>query len=213
MSGGLRLPVTIAGVGEKAQEEIHSKWSTYEYAKEFLERQYGMVPPQEPNWAPPVLTLKDLTESAGKDYTDKYMQLTGWYGYLSEVKSRVSAQVLELDNEMKQIEASMRENMRSHSTKKTKSGESKAPPLAEMEDKIRLDPRYIELGIKKQGFEQMEAMLTSRINKHEYEIKLMSRQVEIKRAEFDHNTRESSISGNRGAPLRTPGDDGPSRRW
>lgn len=212
---GLRLPSTIAGVGETAQEEIHTQWSTYEWAKEFLERQYGLVPPQEPNWAPPELTLKDLTESIGKDYTEKYMQITGWFGYLAEVKSRVNAQILELDNEMKQIEASMRENMRAMSSKTTKSGEPKAPPAQEMEDKIRLDPRYKELGVKKQGFEQMATMLTSRINKHEYEIKLMSRQVEIKRTEFDHASREGGISGNRGAPLRTPGESqqGGGRRW
>lgn len=210
MSGGLRLPSTIAGVGESKQKDIHGKWSTYEDAKNALETEYGMVPPQEPDWAPPVLSLKDLTESTGKDYTEKYLQLTSWFGYLAEVKSRVSAQILELDNEMKQVEATMRENMRNNSTKTTRSGETKSPPAQEMEDKIRLDPRYMELGVKKQALEQMASMLTSRINKHEYEIKLMSRQVEIKRTEFDQSNREGSISGNKGVPLRTPGE---SRRW
>ena len=207
------MPVTLAGVGESTQEEIHVQWSTYEQAKYALEQEYGMIPPQEPNWAPPVLTLKDLTESQGKDYTEKYMQLTAWYGYLSEVKSRVNAQVLELDNEMKQIEARMREGMRERSTKRTKAGESKAPPAQEMEDKIRLDPHYTELGVKKQGLEQMATMLTSRINKHEYEIKLMSRQVEIKRVELDHSNREGALHVQRGNTLRTPGEGSPNRRW
>lgn len=210
MSGGLRLPSTMAGVGESAGKEIHTEWSTYERAKRMLEEEYGMAPPQEPNWPAPDLTLDDLTKSVGKDYTEKYMQLTGWYGYLSEVKSRVVAQILELENEMRQIEATMRQNMRDRTTRTTAKGEAKAPPAQEMDDKIRLDPRYKELGIKKQGFEQVASMLTSRINKHEYEIKLMSRQVEIKRTEWEHAGREGGINGNRGAPLRTPSE---GRRW
>lgn len=209
--GGLRLPETLAGIGASEQEDIHLKWSTYEAIKNEIEMRYGMMPIQEPAWAPPTLTLEDLTEKVGKDYTEKYLQVTAWYGYLSEVKARISAQLLEIDNEMNHIESSMREKMRDRSTKTTKGGDRKAPPIAEMTDKIRLDTRYSDLSTRKQGFEQMKVIISARVDKHEYEIKLLSRQVEIKRTEFDHAQREGGISGQRGAPLRTPGNSGMPR--
>lgn len=205
--GGLRLPDTIAGVGETEQAAIHDAWSTYEKIKETIEMEFGMLPIEEPAWSPPTLTLDDLTEKVGKDYTEKYLQVTAWYGYLGEVKARLSAQLLEIDNEMNHIEASMREKMRERSTKTTKGGERKAPPLAEMADKIQLNGRYSDLSVKKQGLEQMIVILTARIVRHEYEIKLLSRQVEIKRTEFDHAQREGGINGPRGAPLRTPSNN------
>lgn len=198
-SGGLRIPDTV-GVGTEAHEEIHETWSTYDQAKADVEMKFGMMPLKEPDFAPPTLTLKDLTESQGKDYTEKYLYVTGWYGYLGEVKARLSAQILELDNEMNQISSRMRESMRSRSTRTTRGGESKAPPAQEMEDKIRLDPRYTELGVKKQGIEQMRSMIASRIERHEYEIKLLSRQVEIKRTEWEHANRAGGINGQGGIP-------------
>lgn len=202
---GLRLPSTLAGVGETAQQEIHSRWSTYENAKHYIETVVGLKPPEEPKWAEPVLTLQGLTESTGKDYTEMYMQVTGWFGYLGDIKARVSAQILERDREMKFIEAKMREAMRDRSDRTTKTGDRKAPPAGEMDDKILLDARYSTLGIEKQGFEQVVSMLNARITKLEYEIKLISRQVEIKRTEFEHANREGGINGQRGVPLRTPG--------
>lgn len=201
--GGLRLPATIAGAGATQEAAIHNDWDTYNRAVEFVQMSIGLPPANEPDCDPPTLSLKDL-EASGSDYSNKYLQLLSWFTYAQQKEIEAECQVIQLTNEMKQIAATMREGMRERSGRTTKGGEKKAPPAAEMEDKIRLDARYLELGQTLQFQEHVKKLVEAKRMKYESELKLMSRQVEIKRQEFENSNRENAIRGGRGAPSGEP---------
>lgn len=206
MSNTLRIPENLGGVGASTEQAIHQDWDTYSSVVRELEMKYGFPAPKEPDFNAPTLSVEDLTEAQGREYTEKYLHFTSWFNYTSQVVAYHQAKLLQLENEMKQIEAKMREGMRERSSRTTKGGEKKPPPLAEMADIIRLDPRYTELGQQRQWHEQV--LYISRTNAAAYEssVKLISRQIEIKRMEFEQASRENNLNGRQGGarPLRTP---------
>ena len=93
------------------------------------------------------------------------------------------------------IETRIRTNMRKNSLKKTRSGESKAPPAQEMEDAINADTRYLELKQKLLLQKQILKRLNARVETLDREIRLTSRQVEIRRQEFDNTGRSPTARG------------------
>lgn len=197
--GSLRLPTTVVGLGAVGEAEIHSEWNTFDSVKHELEDNLGFRTPTEPPFEAPTLSVDDLTELHGKDYTEKYLQFMAWMNFSNQVVAYHAAKIIQFENETKHIEASMREGMRNGSSATKASGERKAPPLAEMADKIRLHPRVKDLGQSVQYHEQF--LLIARANAFEYEnsVKLLSRQIEIKKLEFESSNRE----GNMGR-MRTP---------
>lgn len=201
--GGLRLPATISGAGADQEEAIHNDWDTYDEAARFVEMELGLPPLTEPGYSPPTLELGDL-EATGKDYSEKYLMFLGWFNYAQQEENKAACKVLQIDNEMKQIAAKMREGMRERSPKTTKAGEKKAPPAAEMDDRLRLDPRYLELGQQLQFNQHVRKLIESKRETYESSMKLLSRNIEIKRMEFEGTNRENAIRGQRGAPTGQP---------
>lgn len=197
--GGLQLPDVLSGIGASKEADIHSNWDTYSQAKNHVEMELGFPPPSEPNVAPPDITLDDL-EASGKDYTDRYLALLHWFNYAQEKEADAECCVLQLENEMKQIAATMRETMRGRSSKVTRAGEKKAPPAAEMEDKIRMNDRYLELSTQLQSWTHVKKLVQVKRECFESKLKLMSRQVEIKRLDFEKTNRGSNLHGDRGLP-------------
>lgn len=193
-AGGLRLPNVLAGIGANEEEEIHKSWDTYNDVKKYMEDTLGFMPPHEPQYPPPKLTIEDLTEAQGKDYTEKYLHFIGWFNYANQICASASAQILQYDNEIKIIEARMRENMRKQSTITTKGGKVKAPPVVEMSDTIRLDPRIIELTQVKQWQSQLLVRMTALREEFESGRGLLSRQIEIKKLEYGGAARENNLN-------------------
>lgn len=206
--GGLRVSEQIADVGESEAEEIHEQWTMYPLVKRYLEEQLAMAMPAEPEFACPPLKVEDLTTPDGKQYTETYTQRVAWFGFFSERKAEHDAIVLELEAEMSIIETRIRTNMRKGSLKKTRSGETKAPPAQEMEDAINRDTRYLELRQKLVFHKQILKRLNARVETLDREIRLTSRQVEIRRQEFDNSGRSPGVR--QGPP--PPGMRWPSNR-
>lgn len=202
--GGLRVPGVISDVGESEAKEIHERWTMYPAVQQYLETQLAMALPAEPEFACPPLKVEDLTTPDGKAYTETYMQRVAWFGFFSERKAEHDAIVLEVEAEMGIIETRLRTNMRKNSLKKTRSGETKAPPVQEMEDVINSDTRYLELKQKLIFHKQILKRLNARVETLDREIKLTSRQVEIRRQEFDGGGRTPRAQG---------GPPPPGMRW
>jgi hypothetical protein len=208
MSGGLHLPNVLAGISASEEAEIHKRWDTYDQVTKAME-DLGFMPAMEPQYAEPILTIEDLTESQGKDYTEKYLHFIGWFNYANQICASSEAHILQCDNEIKIIEARMRENLRKRSDKKTAKGESKPPPLAEMADTIRLDQRIIELTQVKQWHTQLFERVSAKREMFESGRALLSRQIEIKKLEYTGAGREGNLNirdqqGGRARPMRTP---------
>jgi hypothetical protein len=202
--GGLRIPSGMADVGLTAEAAIHKRWEYYKDVIMYTENELGIAPPKEPDFPCPVLTAEDLTNPDSKTYTERFSEFNAWYVYLSEVLARHEAKQLEFVAEMKDIEASLRESFRRTSQKKTRTGESKAPPAAEMEDKILTHARHVEL--RQLDLRKMETIkiVSSKVKSLERSLALLSRQVEIRRQSFDGNNRSSSIQGRSGPSNRYP---------
>lgn len=202
--GGLKIGGVISDVGESEADAIHAKWTMYPQVKAYLEQQLAMAVPEEPNFACPPLKVEDLTTPDSKAYTETYAQRVAWFGFYSERKAEHDAIVLELEAEMSIIETRVRSNMRKGSLKKTRSGEQKAPPAQEMEDAINSDPRYLELKQKLVFHKQILKRLNARVETLDREIRLTSRQVEIRRQDFDNTGRSPGVR-QPGPGMRRPG--------
>lgn len=200
--GGLQLP-SVPGIGASEEEEIHQRWSQADNVQTYLEMQLGMVPTKEPEFVCPELDVTDLTTPDSEAYTRVYAQRTAWFGFLAERKAEHDAIVLEVEAEMEDIATRVRTAMRKNSTRKTRSGEAKQPPLAEMEDAINSNVRYVELKQKLTYHKQVLTRLNARIERLDRELRLTSRQVELRKIDYDTTNRGSNLSHRPG--MRYPG--------
>lgn len=206
--GGLRLQSVVAGVGESEAQEIHREWSSYPLVLQYLTEQLALVQPAEPEFACPTLKVEDLTTTDNKAYTETYVQRVAWFGFYSERKAEHDAIVLEVEAEMNIIETRIRNQLRKTSKKVTRSGESKAPPAQEMEDLINSDGRYLELKQKLVFHRQILKRLNARVETLDREIRLTSRQVEIRRQDLDNSRGGSGSVRAPGPGMRAPGSYG-----
>lgn len=205
--GGLRLPSGMDDVGATAEANIHKRWDYSTEVKAYLEDELGIPPPREPSFACPTLLAEDLTNPDSKTYTERYSEFLAWYNFLSETLARHVAVSLEHKAEMEDLSATLRESFRKNSKKTTRSGEAKAPPAAEMEDRIHTHPRYVELRQKNLKTSEVIEMLGRKVESLKSSLALLSRQVEIRRQNFDSGNRGSNIQGRGGMPnpgVRSP---------
>lgn len=203
--GGLRLQSAVEGVGESEAAAIHREWSSYPLVQQYLEEQLALVVPSEPEFACPPLRAEDLTTTDNKAYTETYAQRVAWFGFYSERKAEHDAIVLELEAEMSVIETRIRNQLRRTSKKVTASGDTKAPPAQAMEDAINSDGRYLELKQKLVFHKQILKRLNARVETLDREIRLTSRQVEIRRQDFDNNRGGNGSVRGVGPGMRPPG--------
>ena len=203
--GGLNLGGVITGVGESTAKKIEQEWDSFTGVMQYLETNLALVPRNEPEFACPILKLEDLTTPDGKAYTEAYMQRVAWYGFYTEHKAKHDAIVLELEAKMTVIETRIRRDMRKNSKRVAKSGETKAPPENEMQESVDSDPHYLDLKKKLVTHRQTLKLLNARVENLDREIKLTSRQVEIRRQEIE--------SGGRTPGVRGSGPPPPGMRW
>jgi hypothetical protein len=204
--GGLYVPPDMDSVGEQAEKDIHRRWEYSQEVSEYLENELGVTPPVEPNFACPTLSSDDLTNPDSTAYTTRYAEFMAWYTYLTEVLSRHESKLLEFEYEMEDIASTVRESLRKNSTRKTKDGETKAPSAGEMEDRIQTNLRFIELKQRKLRTTEIVKRLSAKTEGLYRQIQLLSRQVEIRRQNFDGGNRSSNVQGRGGLPygMRTP---------
>ena len=202
--GGLNLGSPVVGVGETEVREIDQEWESFPQVMQYLEEKLAFVPANEPEFACPPLRVEDLTTPDSKVYTETYAQRVAWFGFFSEHKAKHDAIVLELEAKMAVIETRIRQSMRKNNSRKTRAGDTKAPPEKEMEDAIESDPHYLDLKKKLITHKQALKLLNARCENLDREIKLTSRQVEIRRQDFDANRSSPSV--------RNP-PPGPGQRW
>ena len=203
--GGLNLGGVVTGVGESAAKKIEQEWDSFPGVMQYLETQLALVPAAEPEFACPILKVEDLTTTDGKAYTEVYMQKVAWYGFYTEHKAKHDAIVLEIEAKMGVIETRIRRDMRKNHKVTTGKGEAKAPPENLMQESVDSDPHYLDLKKKLVTHKQTLKLLNARVENLDREIKLMSRQVEIRRQELDNHRSPGAVRGNGPPP--------PGMRW
>jgi hypothetical protein len=196
---GLLLERTVVGLGEHQEHEISERWR-FEAITDYIYKVLGLPIPVEPTNPYPNLTIEDLTTTDGKRYSTVYLHQIEWSSWVGKKKGEVEARLVLVDAEMKEISRGIRVNMRKHCTRKNAKGQPKPPTGQEMEDEIGEDPRYKELSREQAFLAALLKMMNSEATAQDAKAGLISRQVEIRRQEFDNNNRSGSIQGRRGIP-------------
>ncbi len=190
----LRLPVTLPlGAGVEVAKTVAQKWDTIDDAIFELES-HGLKTRDKPNFDCPELTADMLTTTESKSYTETYVHLNSWFGYASEIYAQVQATVLQYKNMKDILEAEGRKNARTVAEADTK---TKKPTKEELEDRMLLNPEYQEVKLKLQRFQQSELLFKAKVESIERSLRVVSRQVEIRRLDQDQ-TRNSGNMPNRG---------------
>jgi hypothetical protein len=199
VTGGLTVPKNV-GVSETEQQNIHGKWDTIENVENELAME-GFVPMGTPEFECPQVTEDALTTPDSKEYTTTYARQLAWFNYSSQVLARVTAHLLQIENEMDFIESKLRKQFREVRRPKESGKGFDKMSAEEMKDEIRLDPRYSELTLQAQVFKQKKTELSVFVEGIERGLKVISRQVEIRKMEIEQGRVNIP---NRGYGVRTP---------
>lgn len=200
-NSGLRLDDVVDGLGATEEEEARRQWNVSDRVTTHLRMEIGCPAPAEPDFDYPRLNPNNLTTPSSKAYTDEYAKRTAWLGYLGERLAEHQAKLLEIKAEMGDIERRIRTSERKHNASVTAKGKVKLPSLQAMSDKIGENPRYKDLQQEQLFEEEVILRLGAKVYGASEEQKLYSRNVEIRRQDFDQSNRNNNIRGNRGIPV------------
>lgn len=186
-TGGLHLPPDV-GLGQQAAAAIANEWDTIAGVDERL-RQQGFHANPEPDVVCPIVTTEALVNPDIKEFTTTFAAQLRWYNYVTRLHADVRAQLLQVTNEMDDITAKRRAYFREAGKKMN---------AAEMEDRIRLDPRMHELTVLKQQLDQHRIKLDAWSDTLERNLKTVSRQIENRKTESSGGNREGNMPAHAG---------------
>lgn len=187
-TGGLRLPDAV-GPGEQDLGAISRIWDTFD-EMELEVTKMGFPPVPKPAYQCPELTADMLTTASAADYTSTYQRMESWHNYAHNTLARIKALQLGIANEMNKLGRLVRDGA-------PKDDKGKKLPAGTLTDMVENHPRYEELKLLDQEWEQKKIMLQSHVVRLEKDLKLMSRQVEIRRQDTEAGTQGSRTYGNR----------------
>lgn len=193
-TGGLSLPANV-GVGQAEQARTHHIWDTSAEVAEHLKAQ-GFFPMDAPQFELPTITEEVLTTADNNSYTTTYAQQLAWFNYASQTLARAKVEVLQTKNEMDMIESKMRKGFKDQIKSKVIEKMSER----EIQDEINLDNRYAELKLYGQKMEQYKILVETFAEGIERGLKVISRQVEIRKMEVEQS--RVNIPGRGNMPRR-----------
>lgn len=192
LGGGLRLPpARELGVAASVVAKLEDQWNTVQRVDVRL-AEMGMLPNNEPDvvWAP--VSTELLLTADIKVYTTMYAAQLRWYNYANRLLANVKAEHLGLKNQLCDLQVKARKRIRELAGKK--------PSVSEINDTVENDPSTLDLRLRKQELEQLNIKLTAWVEELDESKKVVSRQIELRRAENEAGQREGNIpNGGRGA--------------
>ena len=187
--GSLKLPNSLGApiTRTPVTRQIHEKWDTYDEIDESLQGR-GFEEGRRPGGEFPNLTSEDLTSIDSKQYTSRYVEFLSWWRYAGETLATIKAQMLQIENEMSEIETETKKDMRNLAESKTKK-----PTADEVTTAVESQPRYKDLKLLKQRAEQSRLLMDTRLEYLERSLRLISRQVEIRRLDLEQGKVEHNM--------------------
>jgi hypothetical protein len=188
MGRNLQIPRSASlGAGTAKALTIQQKWDTVdEVEAEILKK--GLVNHAQPQFMCPELTADSLTTTDSRSYTETYVHLLSWFTYSSEILAQVQARIVQYDNMLEILAAEHRKAER----QRTPHG-AKPPTVEERKDLLLLNPDYQEVLHKLQRYQQSKITLTAQVDSIERSLRVISRQVEIRRLDQDQSRTGSNI--------------------
>jgi hypothetical protein len=170
---GFKAPSNL-GVPERTpvNNQVHRRWDTFAEEEAKLHMQ-GFTDADKPLNEFPQLTAQQLTTLPNDQYTALHATYLEWFRYTAEIFAKLKANILQLDNEMEDIELTIKRDM--------KGGRDKKPTADDLEIAVGTTPRYVELKQLKQRAEQAKILLETRVDYLERSLRVISRQVELRK--------------------------------
>lgn len=194
---GLQLPVGV-GIAESEQKKLHHEYDTFDKIDSDL-AMMGFIAPPLPEFECPAITEEILTTPDSKAYTTTYAQQLAWFNYSSQILSRIRAQLVQVTNEMEMIASKTRIDIKA----RIKASDEKKLSLPDIQDIINTDARYSELNLEHQKLLQSRILMDTIVEGIERGLKVISRQVEIRKIEIEQekvnipNRGYGNMRGNR----------------
>lgn len=188
-AGGLRIPGPL---GISQQQHVHDYWRTYDQAEQKL-KDAGLPVLEKPRFAyPGSVTPEQLTTKDNHAYSSLYAEHLGWYNYTAEIVSGIRAMLLQIKNEMEDLEV----ELRSRYKRQNKDLPSKEKHTEkDIDDLIHLDERHKKLAHAQQEYEQSRLLFEAKLDAMSRNLRVVSRQVEIRRGELDAERLGNGLPG------------------
>lgn len=199
--GGLRLPSSL-GVGASVQREVHEQWTTLPSIQEELGG-HGFTPLPAPTFAyPGTVSPEQLTNQNNTLYSTLYAEHLAWYNYTAEIVALIRATLVELENEMDDIASRIRRDEREKNKRQTVRDNRLSGD--DIRDLILQEPRYRSLLQDKQRYDQKKLLMEAKLDAMDRNLRVLSRQVEIRKTELERTQTGSNMPGRGGSyGLRT----------
>lgn len=189
--GGLGTLPRNVGLSQEDVKKASTAWKTFEKVEAHL-KERGFIPPDQPSFPRPTITPEQLTTVINKDYTMLYSHHLAWFNYTSPILAQVKSMLIQTRNEMKDIETKIRKDLRLKNKTLPKDERFNEKEIA---DEVWSDPAYKILTREEQKYEQTKLQLESYLEVTEGTLKVISRQVEIRKLELDGSRAEGSMPG------------------
>jgi hypothetical protein len=190
---GLKLPTNL-GAPERTpvNKKIRERWDTFDEVEAELQAK-GFTDCPRPNSEFPNLTPKELVETPNKEYTALHGTYLEWFRYTAEDFSRLRARILQVKNEMEDIELDIKRDMRSQPG-------TKKPTEEELNIAVGLHTRYRELKVLLQRADQAKMLLETKVDYLERSLRVISRQVELRKIDAGQGGVNDHMPGRGGHP-------------
>lgn len=164
------------GLGETQEGQVHAMWETLDsVVTEAASR--GFLPVERPVFAPPVLHPEWLDSMTPETYHLLTAQLSAWDSYAQYNSIVLECGIEECDNEMDQLERSIKKHIR---------GTVRPKPSEEaIKDEAKTNPRYLYLTQRKQQLSQMKKLIEPHLKRYGRDLRILSRALEIRRQELE----------------------------
>jgi hypothetical protein len=184
------------GLTPEDETGAHGTWQTIEKVQSRLADKGITVRDDPPPFPMPEITTT-LVASDNVDYLKVNTQYLVWLNYLTPHLAIIKGSLLEIRNEKEHISAMYKEaNRQGEEMAETKS------PKDSVSNAVLLDPRHIELRQQEQELMQEEYQIDEHVNNLVRTMKVLSRNIEMKKLDADQNRINANM------PQRRPFNPG-----
>lgn len=174
------MGIPSLSVGAEEQQQIAERWTTFARAEAELAA-WGFEPEARPLCTRPRVTADDLNTPDSRQYTTLYVQVEAWHTYAINAHARLKGVLLETQNQLKDLEV----EIKSAAVREAAARKEKKPAKDILDNLPKTHPRWKELTAYAQELRQKDMLMTSYVDSISRDLALVSRQVEIRKQDFE----------------------------
>lgn len=179
---GMNLDPSALGLSISDMGRIAQRLDTFEKQYDILNTRISIDGMRvRPPYELKRLAASDLTTMDAAEYSRTYVEQLGWYSYLTMELSVVRAKLLQASNRMELIEATLKKRYMEQN--RMVSGRGEKLTQEEIRAYIVIDTDYQAETVAHQELRQQQLILEAAVGISEYNLKVISRQVEIRKVE------------------------------